>query len=57
MKFFKKKKLFQITWDYGEIYNCRYVEVVKGKDIHEAWNKLRKQYRSDISLVEWTELG
>lgn len=52
-----KKKLFKITWKYGSTSTVSYTEIVKARDIADAWAKIGQGHGIAISLESWEEVS
>lgn len=54
MKFFQKKKLYKIVWQYDYLCPC-HTEIVIAKDPARAWKKIKKEHAITIDLVSLEE--
>ena len=56
MSLFGEKKLYKITWSWGNPYVDSYTEIIAAKDPAHAWKKLCRQHFVSINLISLEEL-
>lgn len=50
MSWFSTKKIYKVIWKYGSTSTMSYTEIVKARDIADAWAKIRRTHSVAISL-------
>ena len=48
------KKIYKVVWTYDSFCPPT-TELVKAKDMYNAWNKIRKRHALPITLIEVSE--
>ena len=57
MLWFRKKKIYRITWRYVGDSGRSYTAIVKGYDTADAWKRLSKQHAYVLDCIELEELN
>ena len=50
-----KKKIYKIFWKY-QSGSAQYLDIIKACDIAAAWNKLKNDHGSYITIESWEEI-
>ena len=57
MAWFRKKKIYRITWRYVGTRGWSYTSIIKGYDAADAWKRLSKQHSYALDCIELEELN
>lgn len=53
---FKKKKTYLLTWSYNSNGDTVYTDIIKARDMFEAWRKHKIEHPVATHLVELKEI-
>lgn len=40
----RPKRVYKVTWSYGDLSNYTYTELVRARDMVSAWKKITRQH-------------
>ena len=56
MCFFRKKKLYLLTWSYGSCSKEHFTDLIKAYDFHDCWKKHKKNHPIATYCIKMKEI-